>query len=242
MQVKIKHKYYVNSEGARSIEPSAATKLAIAAYTQADDGMPLGNYLTYTASHPKELPDNKSLNSDIHAMIDDLSATRMAPVAEDYSGPILFVGQAAGELFGQDGNYTIGVSAYDETMAPYITEGEDTVPSIYGFDDPKVLGALSSMSMEQISLWVVSGGENGGDGGGNGGDGGQGGGGGGGCGGNTYGIYAWNIGITPNYCDPSANNDISYGTGGAAGIGGTSFGNTGTDGQDGVIVDCEYQL
>ena len=79
----------------------------------------------------------------------------------------------SGELFGQDGSYTIGVSAYDETMAPYITQGENAVPSIYGFDDPKVLGALSSMSTEQISLWVGSGGENGGDGGGNGGDGGE---------------------------------------------------------------------
>jgi hypothetical protein len=101
LSVQIINSYYVNSEGAKSIEPSASTQLVIAAYTQADDGMPLGNYLRYTASHPKELPDETSLNNDINTMIDDLLASRVAPVAEDYSGPILFAGQAAGELFGQ---------------------------------------------------------------------------------------------------------------------------------------------
>ncbi len=99
--IQVINSYFINSEGARSIEPSAATQLVIAAYTRADDGMPLGSYLTYTASRPEELPDEINLNSDINAMIEDLLATRVAPVAEDYSGPILFVGQAAGELFGQ---------------------------------------------------------------------------------------------------------------------------------------------
>ena len=101
LSVQIINSYYINSEGAKSIEPSASTQLVIAAYTQADDGMPLGNYLRYTASHPKELPDKTSLNNDINTMINDLLASRAAPVAEDYSGPVLFAGQAAGELFGQ---------------------------------------------------------------------------------------------------------------------------------------------
>jgi len=109
LRVQIINSYYINSEGARSIEPSAASQLAIAAYTQADDGMPLGNFLMYTAPHPGELPVKTSLDRDINTMIDDLLALRAAPVAEDYSGPALFVGQAAGELFGQGlGRFLLG--------------------------------------------------------------------------------------------------------------------------------------
>lgn len=101
LRVQIVNSYYINSEGAKSVEPAASTLLVVAAYTQADDGMPLGDYLTYTALHPKELPDRMRLNGDIKAMIDNLSASRAAPIAEDYSGPVLFAGQAAGELFAQ---------------------------------------------------------------------------------------------------------------------------------------------
>ncbi|MEJ2246223.1 MAG: metallopeptidase TldD-related protein [Acidobacteriota bacterium] len=71
--VTIKNSYYVNSEGA----------------------------LSYAASRPEELPAVERMQNDIKAMIQDLLTTRSAPVAEDYSGPVLFTGQAAGDLFVQ---------------------------------------------------------------------------------------------------------------------------------------------
>lgn len=101
LSVQIINSYYVNSEGTKSIEPSRASQLVITATTQAEDGMPVGNLLTYTAADPEELPDLKSLETDVNKMLDDLSLTCAAPVAEDYIGPVLFVGQAAGELFSQ---------------------------------------------------------------------------------------------------------------------------------------------
>ncbi len=112
LKVQIVNSYYVNSEGARHIGPASTTQLLIAASTQADDGMPVGNYLLYTASHPKELPDKSSLDRDIHTMIEELLASREAPISEDYSGPVLFLGQAAGELFGQGlSNFLLGREA-----------------------------------------------------------------------------------------------------------------------------------
>jgi predicted Zn-dependent protease len=99
--ITINNSYYINSEGAEVIEPETSTQLLVAAVAYADDGMPVGNYLSYAASRPEELPAVEKMQNDIHAMIRDLLTTRTAPVAEDYSGPVLFTGQAAGDLFVQ---------------------------------------------------------------------------------------------------------------------------------------------
>ena len=61
--------------------------------------------------------------------------------------------------------------AYDQTMSPYITlwgyqmQWGSEVPSVYDFDDPKVLGAFFSMALSNISVWVGSGEGDSGDGG-----------------------------------------------------------------------------
>jgi predicted Zn-dependent protease len=99
--VTIENSYYVNSEGAEVIEPETSAQLLVAAVAYADDGMPVGDYLSYAASSLEELPAMERMQNDIHAMIQDLLTTRSAPVAEDYSGPVLFTGQAAGDLFVQ---------------------------------------------------------------------------------------------------------------------------------------------
>jgi hypothetical protein len=63
--------------------------------------MPLQNFRIYTAARPESLPEKARLNSDIQALISEILAARSAPVAEEYSGPVLFAEQAAGELFSQ---------------------------------------------------------------------------------------------------------------------------------------------
>ena len=109
MRVQVINSYYINSEGARYIEPATISQLSVTATTQADDGMPVGNILYYAAPDPKELPELKKLTGDVNKMINELLLARTAPVAEDYNGPILFVGQAAGELFSQGfSNYFMG--------------------------------------------------------------------------------------------------------------------------------------
>ena len=99
--VLIANSYHVNSEGSVWIEPTSTTQLSIAAGTQADDGMPLNNYRIYTATRPEGLPGRASLESDIKSLISELITARSAPVATEYSGPVLFSAQAAGELFSQ---------------------------------------------------------------------------------------------------------------------------------------------
>lgn len=100
LTIQIVNSYYINSEGAEVIEPYSTARLNISASTQAEDGMPLNNYRSYF-NRPEELPDKAIIEADVRKMISDLLASKNAPPADQYSGPVLFVGQAAGELFSQ---------------------------------------------------------------------------------------------------------------------------------------------
>jgi predicted Zn-dependent protease len=101
LKTTVENVYFVSSEGAVNIEPYLASKLAISATTQADDGMPLKNFLAYTFAGASEMPAPEKLKKDVEAMIQDLMALRTAPVVEDGSGPVLFAGQAAAEILAQ---------------------------------------------------------------------------------------------------------------------------------------------
>jgi predicted Zn-dependent protease len=100
LTIQIVNSYYINSEGAEVIEPFSTARLDISASAQADDGMPLNTNRSYV-TRPDALPDKAVLEADVRKMISDLLASKTAPIAEQYSGPVLFVGQAAGELFNQ---------------------------------------------------------------------------------------------------------------------------------------------
>jgi len=101
VQIRIANTLYVNSEGAETLEPSSYTMLLISAIVTADDGMPVERLRTYSAARHEELPDLKTLVTDTESLIAELNAAQNAPIGEDYSGPILFEGQAAAELFAQ---------------------------------------------------------------------------------------------------------------------------------------------
>ncbi|MDI6807827.1 MAG: metallopeptidase TldD-related protein [Candidatus Eisenbacteria bacterium] len=97
----IENTYYVNSEGAVYVEPHVASRLSISATAQAEDGMPLKDFLVYAFADVDGMPAVETLKKDVEAMMRELAALRNAPVAEDYSGPVLFAGQAAAEILAQ---------------------------------------------------------------------------------------------------------------------------------------------
>ncbi len=101
LNVQVANIYYVNSEGTTGIEPFSVARLTVAAATQAQDGMPIQNFRTYTAARPENLPERAALGRDIQSLMSEILAARNAPVAEEYSGPVLFEAQASGELFSQ---------------------------------------------------------------------------------------------------------------------------------------------
>lgn len=94
--------FYVNSEGTEFIKPYLFSGFEFSATTQSEDGMPLHNFFTTYAPTPDLLPDFDSLMNGAKNLCKTLTLMRLAkPLEESYSGPILFEGQAAGELFAQ---------------------------------------------------------------------------------------------------------------------------------------------
>lgn len=93
---------YVNSEGREFVKREAYIGLEVVASTQADDGMILANTYTCYARTPQELPTRDSLLKAIEQTAANLENSRTANRLEDsYSGPVLFEGQAAAEVFAQ---------------------------------------------------------------------------------------------------------------------------------------------
>lgn len=94
--------YYVNSEGGEYIKPVFFAGFETAGSLQAPDGMPLNNFYSVYANTPNELPSFDSLQKAIKKVCKNLIELRNSKILEDsYSGPILFTGQAACEIFAQ---------------------------------------------------------------------------------------------------------------------------------------------
>lgn len=93
---------YLNSEGVEMQKNDMYSGIEIAAYTQAGDGMPFGNFYSAYAINPLDLPKKDSLMKANADLIKSIYAIVQAPVLDEpYSGPMLFAGQAAGEIFAQ---------------------------------------------------------------------------------------------------------------------------------------------
>jgi len=100
LEAQVTHRYLVNSEGTRTLQPSTIVSLEVEAGTEAPDGMRLRHWIPFNASSFEQLPNAEEVSKSIRQMAADLSALRTAPVLEtDYSGPVLFTGQASAEMF-----------------------------------------------------------------------------------------------------------------------------------------------
>ncbi len=94
-------RYQVNSEGTeiRRFEHVAIVK--VRARVQAADGMPLWAARTFVAPRGSALLDDPAVPRAISQVAETLTALTKAPVAESYSGPVLFEGEASPQLFAQ---------------------------------------------------------------------------------------------------------------------------------------------
>lgn len=92
---------YVNSEGRRYHKVDCFTGVEIIATTQAADGMPLSEMYSAYSIDPNDLPGSDSLKRAAAVLINNLDKVRSAPTIEAYSGPVLFEGQAAAQIFAQ---------------------------------------------------------------------------------------------------------------------------------------------
>ena len=93
--------YIVNSEGTEVQEPENVAYVRARATAQSTDGMTVHDATTYHAVDPAHLPSEEEMTRGFTRMAENLSALARAPKGEDYSGPVLFEGQAGPQVFAQ---------------------------------------------------------------------------------------------------------------------------------------------
>lgn len=93
--------YYLNSEGTAFIRSDPTASIVVEARTQATDGTVLNDSVAARGRSWDDISDQDDLESRIAAMGANLTARRSAEGLDRYSGPVLFEGQAAAELFAQ---------------------------------------------------------------------------------------------------------------------------------------------
>ena len=100
LEAQVTHRYLVNSEGTETFQPSMLVSVEIEALTEAPDGMRLRHWIPFNVAGFEQLPSQEEIAKSIRQMAADLTTLRTAPVLDtDYSGPVLFTGQASAEMF-----------------------------------------------------------------------------------------------------------------------------------------------
>jgi len=92
---------YVNSEGSNFTRGRTFFKLQISAQAQAADGQPISDSIELYGNTRSDLPATDVMVSRARAMAERILKLRSAATLEHYNGPVLFEGDAAGEVFAQ---------------------------------------------------------------------------------------------------------------------------------------------
>jgi hypothetical protein len=93
--------YFLNSEGFKAVAPIETAYLRVAAEMPAEDGSPLRNMFTVVESRLEDMPHMAQLGARTKQLAAELVARRSAPVAEEFTGPILLEGEASAEFLRQ---------------------------------------------------------------------------------------------------------------------------------------------
>lgn len=91
-------RYFLNSEGFKTVAPVELATLAVRAQTQAADGMVLRDSFTMFGKTLDDLPSRAEATGRARELAANLLELRDAPVGDDYYGPVMLEGQAAGQL------------------------------------------------------------------------------------------------------------------------------------------------
>jgi hypothetical protein len=90
--------YYVSSEGAASVQTLAFVHVEVEVHTQAADGMPLDDSVAFWAPAIDQLPSDAQMLAEVAKLSAELTALRKAPILDDYAGPMIVRGRAAGQV------------------------------------------------------------------------------------------------------------------------------------------------
>jgi hypothetical protein len=91
-------RYYLNSEGFKVVAPIQIASLRVAADAQSDDGMSLRDAFTLVEKNLQDLPPVAEITARARRLGERVQAQRTAAIGEEYTGPVLVVGQASAEM------------------------------------------------------------------------------------------------------------------------------------------------
>ncbi len=85
-------RYYLNSEGFKTVAPIQLTSLTMYGEAQAGDGMPVRQTFTEVGRTLADLPPAAELIARARQIATDVDAARVAPIGEEFAGPVLIDG------------------------------------------------------------------------------------------------------------------------------------------------------
>lgn len=91
----LERRWYINSEGTSAHDTRRVSGVIITATSQAEDGQELALYYSRYGHTAADLPGVAELVREAENLGRELAALRTAPVMENYTGPVLFQGEAA---------------------------------------------------------------------------------------------------------------------------------------------------
>jgi len=94
-------RYFLNSEGFRTIVPVQLASVRVNAETRADDGGTIRDVFTLVANKLEDLPAMTDLLTRTRDLARRVRASRNAKVGEEFTGPVLLEGQASAEVVAQ---------------------------------------------------------------------------------------------------------------------------------------------
>jgi predicted Zn-dependent protease len=93
--------YLLNTEGTEVREPENVTFLRARATAQAPDGMNITDGVTFHALDAGRMPSDAEMARGITAMAQNIVALAAAPKGDDYTGPVMFEGQASAQILAE---------------------------------------------------------------------------------------------------------------------------------------------
>jgi microcin-processing metallopeptidase PmbA/TldD-like protein len=131
-------RYYLNSEGFRTITPIQLASLAMYAETQAGDGMPVRETYAAVERTIQDLPSPAELVTRARELAARVTAARNAPVGEEFTGPVLLEGLGSSEFVA-------------ETLVPLVLARRSP-----DAENPRVVPAQPSPFLTRTGLRVMA--------------------------------------------------------------------------------------
>jgi predicted Zn-dependent protease len=94
-------RYYVNSEGTRTITPIQVATLTMFGEAQAGDGMPVRETFSVVERAIRDLPPAAELVAKARELAIHVSAAKNAPIGEEFAGPVLLEGLGSAQFIAE---------------------------------------------------------------------------------------------------------------------------------------------